>query len=207
MGRLRFKPWAQEYLNNSKYFVDVKEFNQDTFFPTQQRPLYLEIGHGKGKFIINFAKMEPKINFIGIEKFASVQVYAVKKIQDKNFDNIVFLLADAVQIDEFIKKESVDKIFINFPDPWPKEKHSKRRLLYKNYLEKYYYILKEKGIIELKTDNLNFFNFAKEEVSKMDKWENCSDIESKYDENITTEYEEKFLNLNKEIFYLKIQKK
>ena len=122
---------------------------------------------GKGDFIINMAKKYPNINFIGIEKFDSVLVRALEKVED-DIPNLRFIRMDATEIEDVFYKE-IDTIYLNFSDPWPKKRHEKRRLTHKNFTEQYRRILKPEGKLIVKTDNLDFFNFSVESLQES-KW-------------------------------------
>ncbi len=208
MGRLRYKPWALEYLENSKIVItDPIEYKWSTLFKKKQ-DLWLEIGMGKGRFTIEQSKVNEDKNILGIEKFPSVQVVPVKIVEEKEIDNLKFVSGDASRIDEWFDKGTIDKIFINFPDPWPKERHSKRRLLSINFLNKYYEILKKDSYIEFKTDQLSLFEFALEEVKKT-KFKIKNEIRDLHKENkdiIMTEYEKKFSKMGNKIYYVEFIK-
>ena len=121
-------------------------------------PIYLEIGMGKGKFLLEHAKTNPNINYIGIEKFDSVIVQAVEKIYPLELKNIKLINVDAEELLEIFEVNEISKIFLNFSDPWPKNRHEKRRLSHKNFLERYQVILD--GVLEMKTDNRELFEFS-----------------------------------------------
>lgn len=165
-----------------------------------RRPLQIEIGMGKGQFIRNMAIKHPDINFIGIERYESVLMKAVQRKRnleaDKTIDNLRFLCADARKLAEIFEVGEADKIFLNFSDPWPKDRHADRRLTSPYFLDIYDRILKSGGVIEFKTDNVGLFEYSLK-VIKDSKWrlDFCSfdfHSEKESDENIMTEYEEKF---------------
>ena len=132
-------------------------------------PIYIEIGMGKGQFITTMAKNNPNINFIGIEKYSSVLLRAIQKVEAEEIPNLRFLCIDAKEIVDFFGKEEIDKIYLNFSDPWPKDRHAKRRLPSKEFLERYDQILKTEGNLEFKTDNRDLFDFAVEQIPET-KW-------------------------------------
>ena len=174
------------------------------------RPLYLEIGMGKGKFISELAVRHPDRNFLGIEKFSSVLVRALDKRKELEIDNLLFLRFDAEGILEIFGKEEVDGIYLNFSDPWPKDRHAKRRLTSGRFLGKYAQILKPEGEVIFKTDNRELFDFSLEEVRKAG-WEilyYTYDLHnSEYaGGNIMTEYEERFSKEGKPIGLLAIKR-
>ena len=165
-----------------------------------RRPLQIEIGMGKGQFIRNMAIKHPDINFIGIERYESVLMKAVQRKRnleaDKTIDNLKFLCADARKLAEIFEVGEADKIFLNFSDPWPKDRHADRRLTSPYFLDIYDRILKSDGVIEFKTDNVGLFEYSLK-VIKDSKWrlDFCSfdfHSEKESEENIMTEYEEKF---------------
>ena len=172
-------------------------------------PIYLEIGMGKGNFIIENAKKYPNINFIGLEKNSSVITYAIKKVNDIELSNLKFIRYDANKIDDIFDKE-IDKLYLNFSDPWPKERHAKRRLTSDRFLERYDNIFKDKPIIEMKTDNQGLFEYSLisfVENSYLIKEISLDLHKSNITDNIMTEYERKFSSLNNRIYYVKVEKK
>jgi len=152
---------------------------------------------GKGKFIVENALKYPNINFIGIEKFDSVLVRAIQKLEEIEIPNLKLIRMDATRIDEVFNKE-IDKIYLNFSDPWPKDRHSKRRLTSHVFLEKYDKIFKQDKIIEMKTDNIDLFNFSLESLKEYGYNIEyiTNDLHKEEVFNIMTEYEERFSNLN-----------
>lgn len=163
----------------------------------------IEIGMGKGNFIISKAKSNPNINYIGLEKYASVILFANKKIEEENIPNLKIIYADAIDIDKMFKKE-IHKVYLNFSDPWPKSRHEKRRLTSTQFLKKYEPIFKGINIIEQKTDNDEFFkyslkSFRKNRYIKVKKSVN-------YFDKYRTEYEQKFIDKGKNINYVKVVK-
>ena len=169
-------------------------------------PIYVEIGMGKGKFIYENAKMYPDINFIGIEKYDSVIVKAVQRV-DEVLPNLVFIRMDALEIDRVFDKE-VSKIFLNFSDPWPKKRHHFRRLSSKIFLDKYEKIFKDKREIEMRTDNRDLFQYSL--VSYSEHGYILKDVSLNLHEDdmplITTEYEDKFSKDGMPIYYVRCLK-
>lgn len=164
---------------------------------TKGKPLQIEIGMGKGKFIMEMAKKNPDIYFIGIEKYSSVLVRALEKMEEEPLNNLRFIRMDAENIVDIFEAGEVEQIYLNFSDPWPKDRHAKRRLTSRQFLERYEQILKENGEIIFKTDNRGLFDFSLEEVKEAG-WDLkiCTfDLHhSQYLEgNVMTEYEEKFV--------------
>ena len=175
-----------------------------------EQPLHIEIGMGKGKFIHTMAKLNPHINYVGIEKYSSVLLRAVQKMEEEELPNLKFLRMDAEDIVKVFGEGEVDQIYLNFSDPWPKDRHAKRRLPSKEFLARYDVILKKDGKLEFKTDNRGLFDFAveelepagwKAEVITYDLHADAKLVEG----NVMTEYEEKFSSMgnpiNKYIIY------
>lgn len=157
----------------------------------------IEIGMGKGKFLHELAKENPEINYIGIEKYSSVLLRAIQKMETDPLPNLRFIRMDAEEISEVFAEEEIDRIYLNFSDPWPKDRHAKRRLPSREFLKRYDTFLKKDGILEFKTDNRPLFDFAVEELP-FAGWETIViTYDLHHDEelvkgNIMTEYEEKF---------------
>ena len=194
--RLRKIKGAREALEeNVKYFIknpnEYKGGWHNLFENTN--PIHLEVGCGKGNFIIGMAKAFPNINFIAIEKFESVLIRALEKLENENLNNIKIINADALTLCDIFSKGEVSTIYLNFSDPWPKTRHAKRRLTYKTFLDIYRNILSDDGAIMQKTDNKILFEFSIDSFSK-DDWilSNISvDLHSTDLFNIETEYETK----------------
>ncbi len=194
--RLKKVKNAKERVEASEYFVCNPKDNigrwQEVF--KNENPIYIEIGMGKGKFIINMAKTYPNINFIGIEKYDSVMVKALNILdEEEKIPNLKLVLTDANDIEEVFKND-VDRIYLNFSDPWPKSKHEKRRLTSKNFLEKYDNVFKGKKEIFQKTDNFDFFEYSRKSFLEYGyEIKNLTyDLHNEDIFNIPTEYEEKF---------------
>lgn len=168
-------------------------------------PLHIEIGMGKGRFIYTMAKEHPDINYVGIEKYSSVLLRAIQKMEEEELPNLKFIRMDAEDIDKVFGRGEVDKIYLNFSDPWPKDRHAKRRLPSRQFLARYDVILKEGGRIEFKTDNRELFDFAVEELepagwkAEVITYDLHSD-EKLMEGNVMTEYEEKFSSKGNPIY-------
>lgn len=167
-------------------------------------PVHIEIGMGKGKFIHTMSKEHPHINYVGIEKYSSVLLRAVQKMEQEELPNLKFLRMDAEDITKVFGPGEVDRIYLNFSDPWPKDRHAKRRLPSREFLARYDVILKKGGRLEFKTDNRELFDFAVEELEPAG-WR--ADVIT-YDlhgepalmeGNVMTEYEEKFSSMGNPI--------
>lgn len=210
--RLKKVKDAKETVQKSLYYVEnpkEKKGKWNNLFDNQNS-IHIEIGMGKGKFIINMAKKYPNINFIGIEKYDSVLVKAVKQLEELEtpLSNLKLLLFDAEEIAEVFEKE-IELIYLNFSDPWPKSKHEKRRLTSSTYLAKYDTLFKEHKNIIQKTDNRTFFDFSLQSIKDYGYTidEVTYDLYSLNDEtNVPTEYEEKFSSLGTPINRLKAHK-
>lgn len=162
-----------------------------------ENPIHIEIGMGKGKFIYTMAKEHPEINYVGIEKYSSVLLRAIQKMEQEELPNLKFLRMDAEDITKVFGAGEVDRIYLNFSDPWPKDRHAKRRLPSGAFLARYDVILKKGGRLEFKTDNRALFDFAVEELEPAG-WKAESITYDLHSDralmagNIMTEYEEKF---------------
>lgn len=208
--RLRHVQGANEKIENSNYVIknpkDYKGKFKDVF--GNNNPIYIEIGTGKGKFIVENAKKYSNINFIGIEKFDSVLVRAIEKVEKEEIPNLRFIRIDAKEIEEVFFKE-IDKVYLNFSDPWPKDRHAKRRLTSPEFLKRYDIIFKDKKEIEMKTDNRKLFEYS---VISLTNYQyeitNISfDFHAEQNkDNITTEYEEKFSNRGQVIYFINVLK-
>ena len=160
-------------------------------------PIHIEIGMGKGKFIHTMARIHPEINYVGIEKYSSVLLRAIQKMEQDELPNLKFVRMDAEDIETVFAPGEVDRIYLNFSDPWPKDRHAKRRLPSREYLARYHVILKKDGKLEFKTDNRQLFDFAVQELEPAG-WKaeiityDLHDDETLMEGNVMTEYEEKF---------------
>lgn len=203
--RLRKVKNALEKVNNSKYIIiNPKEYKgkfQKIF--NNDNPICLEIGTGKGNFIKSMALNHPNINYIGMEKSESVLVRAVEKVEELEINNLRFILGDAKELRDIFNKE-IDTIYLNFSDPWPKNRHSKRRLTSEVFLELYEDIFKSDKHIVMKTDNILLFGYSLSSLSLYGyKLRKVSlDLHSEDIENYMTEYEEKFSNMGYKINYV-----
>lgn len=208
--RLKHVKGADERIKASKYIVlnpeQYKGKIKDLF--KNDNPIYIEIGMGKGKFIINNALKYPSINFIGIEKYDSVIVRAVESLEDKEIPNLKLFRMDANKIEEIFDKE-IDRIYLNFSDPWPKERHSKRRLTSDTFLKKYDNLFKNTKEIIMKTDNRHLFEYSIKSFTdygyKIEKI-SLNMYEDEYLDNIATEYEEKFHSKGYPIYRIEVKK-
>lgn len=200
--RLKNVKGANEIIIKGKYYIDnpyeyigkwKRVFDNDN-------PIYIEIGMGKGNFIIENAKRYPNINFIGIEKYDSVMVRAIQKSNELELNNLKIIRMDAKRLGEVFDKE-IDTIYLNFSDPWPKDRHSKRRLTSPLFLSIYDKIFKGRERIIMKTDNILLFNYSLDSLREYGYKivSETNDLNCLDENNIMTEYEEKFYKLGTKI--------
>ena len=194
--RLRNVKGSKEIIESSKYIILNPEENKGKWKNVfgNDKPIHIEIGMGKGDFIIGMAKNNPNINFIGIEMYDSVIVKAVQKLENEELDNLKLIRMDARLIEDVFDKE-IDLIYLNFSDPWPKSRAAKTRLTHERFLNRYENIFKDKKTIFMKTDNTALFEFSIESLSEFGyKLKNISlDLHnSDFKNNVMTEYERKF---------------
>jgi tRNA (guanine-N7-)-methyltransferase len=208
--RLRNIPGSGERILQDRYTIQTDgEDGRDysgrwaSHFFKNEHPIHIEVGMGKGKFILEMARQNPDINYIGIEKYSSVLVRALEQRGELGWDNLLFLRMDAEEIDQFFAPGEVEKIYLNFSDPWPKDRHAKRRLTSAQFLARYDKFLAPEGVIQFKTDNRPLFDFSLDEI-KENGWilDQCSfDLHANgpAPDNVMTEYEEKFYRQGKPI--------
>lgn len=196
--RLRNVRGSREAIASDEYVIQDPEQwkgNWSKLFQNDN-PIYIEVGMGKGRFIMEHAKNNPNINYIGIEKYSSVLIRALEKVKETELKNIFFIRYDAEYILDIFAEEEITKIYLNFSDPWPKDRHAKRRLTSKEFLSRYDKCLKKEGEIIFKTDNRSLFDFSLEEVKLADWIIRNVTFDLHHSEfvegNIMTEYEEKF---------------
>ena len=205
--RLRNLKNKEEIINNCDFIITdpFKYIGKWKDLFKNNNPIYIEIGMGMGKFIYENALNNPNINFIGIERYDNVLARAIKKL-DK-LDNLILVRMDAREIDEVFKKE-IDLIYLNFSDPWPKKRSNNKRLTSPIFLNKYDKIFKNTNNIIMKTDNRDLFIYSIESLSNYGyKLSNISfDLHSRDEDIITTEYEDKFVSIGKNIYYLEALK-
>lgn len=206
--RLRNIPGARDVIADSEFVVHnyLEEkgcWNNEVFKNTN--PIRIEVGMGKGQFIYELARQNPDVNYVGIEKFSSVLLRAIQKMEEEPLPNLRFIRMEAEYIGDVFDKDEVDRIYLNFSDPWPKDRHAKRRLPSRQFLQRYDSFLKKEGVIEFKTDNHDLFMFALDEVKEAG-WnllEVTYDLhhDTKMNEgNIMTEYEERFSSMGNPIY-------
>ena len=199
--RLRNITGSREVIAESPYVVQEELQPQvagtwHTLFGNNN-PIHIEIGMGKGKFIHTMAKLHPDINYVGIEKYSSVLLRAIQKMEEEELPNLKFLRMDAEDIATVFAPGEIDRIYLNFSDPWPKDRHARRRLPSREFLARYDVILKKEGRLAFKTDNRDLYDFAVEELEPAG-WKaefityDLHGDENLMEGNVMTEYEEKF---------------
>lgn len=205
--RIRNVKNKEEILNNSEYIVkDYKEqIGKWNNMFNNNNPIYIEIGMGKGKFIIENAKRYPNINFIGIERYDSIITKAIKRLETEDeLSNLLLIRMNALEINEVFSKE-ISRIYLNFSDPWPKVRHHFRRLTSNIFLDKYDDIFKNTKEIYLRTDNEDLYTYSIETLSNHNYALNdvTFDLHKTEENLITTEYEDRFSSRNQPIYSLK----
>ncbi len=209
--RLRNIPGAKDAIAQSPFVIQDPQAHKGEWkkvFSADQ-PLHIEVGMGKGRFLMDMARLHPDINYVGIEMYDSVLLRALQKMEElaeegQGLSNLLFMRVDARLLPEIFSQGEVDRIYLNFSDPWPKARHAKRRLTSREFLERYDQILQKDGRVEFKTDNRELFEFSLEEVQET-KWRllaHTFDLhhnEEMLQGNVMTEYEEKFSSMGNPI--------
>lgn len=203
--RLKHIKGSEEKVNLSKVVIKNPEQYKGKWKSVfnNKNKIYLEIGMGKGSFLIEHARRNKNVNYIGFEKYPSVLLNAPETIENEKLTNIKIICADAYKVDEIFYKE-ISKLYLNFSDPWPKKRHIKRRLTSDVFLKKYNSIFKGLKVIEQKTDNDELFNFSLESY-KLNHYIVVKK-NTNYFDDIRTEYENKFISKGKNINYVKVIK-
>ena len=209
--RLRNIPGAHDYLSSHPLVIKNETRYRGTWaetFEHPEHPIHIEIGMGKGKFLLTLAKENPNINYIGIERYSSVLLRALEQFDNneeyQNLTNVRFICMDARNLPEVFAVGEVGKIYLNFSDPWPKARHAKRRLTSHQYFERYEKILSFDGVVEFKTDNIDLFDFALSQIEEANatlvaKTYDLHNDEKLNEGNIMTEYEERFSSMGNKI--------
>jgi tRNA (guanine-N7-)-methyltransferase len=209
--RQRNKPWAKDKLAEyPQYVISEPEKYKGKWNEAfdKDQPLHIEIGTGKGRFITGMAKANPDINYIGIELAESVIVTALDRIIEEEIPNIKLLNVNANDLRDYFEKGEVNRVYLNFSDPWPKKRHAKRRLTYRSFLDIYEDILVDKGEIHFKTDNQGLFESSLMSFSDYGMLLTFVSLDlhnSDFEGNIMTEYEEKFSSRGSRIFRCEVQ--
>ena len=206
--RLRNIPEAKEAVAKSVYVVQQPQAQKGKWSHvfSNQNPIHIEVGMGKGQFLMEMARRNPQINYLGMEMYDSVLFRALQKRQESEYewDNLLFVREDARLLPEIFEQGEVEKIYLNFSDPWPKARHEKRRLTSKEFLSRYEKILAQGGKVEFKTDNRILFDFSLEEIRDAGWYLLACTYDLHRDSvlsqgNVMTEYEKKFSGMGKPI--------
>ncbi|MEG0963387.1 MAG: tRNA (guanosine(46)-N7)-methyltransferase TrmB [Lachnospiraceae bacterium] len=197
--RLRNIPGSRETIAENHWCISVPEQSKGSWNTVfgNNHPIYIEIGMGKGQFLMALARLHPEVNYIGIEKYSSVLLRGLQKLQEDPLENIRFIRMNAETICNVFEQNEVAGIYLNFSDPWPKDRHAKRRLTSRQFLARYHQILAPDGVVEFKTDNIDLFDFSLEEIKEAHWHLDGFTRDLHHDDilnsgNIMTEYEERF---------------
>ena len=210
--RLKHKPWAAEYIAQHPDVIipnpeDYKGKWHEVF--GNNNPVHIEVGTGKGQFVLGMAQQNPEINYIGIELFDSVIVCALEKIEAANKpSNLRLLKVNGGDLEKFFAKNDVDRVYLNFSDPWPKARHAKRRLTHEGFLKLYETVLVDNGEIHFKTDNRGLFEYSLVSMNQYGMALNYVSLDlhvNMPEDNVMTEYEEKFSKKGQPIYRLECQ--
>ena len=210
--RLRNIPGADDVIKNHPIAIkNAKEYKGkwETLFE-KKSPIHIEIGMGKGQFLLTLAKQNQDINYVGIERYSSVLLRALEKFDTEEFSelkNVRFICMDAMELPEVFELGEVEKIYLNFSDPWPKARHARRRLTSTQFLAQYEKVLRPEGVVEFKTDNRLLFEFSLEQVEEagwklIGKTFDLHHDAQMNEGNVMTEYEEKFSSMGNPIHKL-----
>lgn len=205
--RLRNVSGSREVISSSRFVIQNPKEHKNNWSKLfgDSNPLHIEIGMGKGRFIMDMARLNPDINYIGIEKYSSVLIRGIQKMEVEELPNLYFIRMDAEEIVDVFGQGEVSKIYLNFSDPWPKDRHAKRRLPSREFLNRYNEILTKEGNLEFKTDNKELFTFALEQL-ELANWHldkvtyDLHNDEAMMEGNVMTEYEEKFSSKGNPIY-------
>lgn len=196
--RLRNKPWAREKINAYPQYIipnpeEAKGHWKEIF--GNSNPVHIEVGTGKGQFVTGMAKQNPHINYIGIEMYESVIITALDRLIEADLPNLKLLDVDGAELMNYFEKGEVERVYLNFSDPWPKTRHAKRRLTYKTFLHLYESLMPNGGEVHFKTDNQGLFEFSLKSFSEYGMLLTFVSLDlhnSSFEGNVMTEYEEKF---------------
>lgn len=211
--RLRHIPGSEEQIAESPYVIQnptEKRSGWATVFGNKN-PIHVEVGMGKGKFLMELAQRNPDINYVGVERYSTVLLKAIQKQEVLQLPNLCFLREDAQTLSDVFEQGEVEKIYLNFSDPWPKDRHAKRRLTSPRFMAVYDKILKQDGNVEFKTDNRELFEYSLQAISEAGwtvDWHTFDLHHSEYStDNVMTEYEAKFSAQGKPICKLAASRK
>ncbi|PPA71686.1 tRNA (guanosine(46)-N7)-methyltransferase TrmB [Jeotgalibacillus proteolyticus] len=209
--RTRNKPWAAQRLADyPQYAVGAPEEKKGKWADVfgNDHPLHIEVGTGKGRFVAGMAKANPHINYVGVELSESVIVVALDRLIEEELPNVKLLNINAENLTDVFEKGEVERVYLNFSDPWPKNRHEKRRLTYKKFLDLYKTVLPENGEIHFKTDNQGLFEYSLQSFSAYGMLLTFVSLDlhkSDYEGNIMTEYEEKFSKKGQRIYRCEVR--
>lgn len=196
--RLRHIPGAEEAIASSPYVIQQPAEYRGRFHELfgNHNPIRIEVGMGKGRFIMEMAARNPQVNFIGIERYSSVLLRALQKRAELELPNIFFMCVDAKELAEIFEQGEIEKIYLNFSDPWPKDRHAKRRLTSPDFMKVYDQVLCGDGTVEFKTDNQGLFAYSLEAIPeagwRIDAFTEDLHHSPMAEGNVMTEYEMKF---------------
>lgn len=206
--RVRNKPWAQPLIDAHPEMITdhaekyIGHWNERF---AQQQPLHVEVGMGKGQFIIGMAQAHPEINFIGLEVQKSVAATALRSaLAVDSLPNLQLIAGAGESIETYFEPGEITQLYLNFSDPWPKKRHTKRRLTYKSFLTSYQHVMQPKGRVELKTDNQGFYEYSLVSMNNFGMqfdgvWLDLHHSDEN-EGNVQTEYEQKFSELGQPIY-------
>lgn len=209
--RLRNKPWAKDKIEQyPQYVVANPEQYRGKWHEVfgNNQPIHIEVGTGKGQFITGMAEANPGINYFGIELYDSVIVSALDRLIEAELPNLKLLHVNAADLGKYFAKDDVDRVYLNFSDPWPKTRHEKRRLTYKDFLKLYEDIMVDGGEIHFKTDNQGLFEYSLMSFSQYGmllKFLSLDLHKSDFEGNIMTEYEQKFSEKGNRIYRCEVK--
>ena len=200
--RTKFKAWAEPYINEHP---EYRIFDEDI---SSLKDIYLEVGSGKGLFLLEMSKKYPNYNFVGIERNVTCSGFTMKKLVENEVSNAKLIWGDASRLLVNFQDKSVNKIYLNFSDPWPKDRHTKRRLTSELFLSSYYRILKDDGLIVFKTDNEELFDFSKESftANKFNIIKENRNYDGLDNDDYPTEYETKKRDAGLTIYKIILEK-
>ncbi len=209
--RLRNKPGATvELLQHPSIVIQKPEIHKGKWNEIfgNENPIHIEVGTGKGQFLTGMSQLHPDINYVGIEKYDSVIITALQRIQEAGMPNFKLLNEDVINLTNYFSAGEIERVYINFTDPWPKNRHEKRRLTYEGFLKMYEEVLKKNGEVHIKTDNQGLFEYSLHSFSKYRMILNNVSLDlhnSDFEGNVMTEYEEKFSRKGMRIYRCEAQ--